>query len=397
MTTKMHKVTIAALFVLSLGIFSSVSFSAVSHVLMFISGLYFTILAVKENNLKFGPSFYALVMVVISIVLSVVFNLDIIDKPLKNIFKSKYFIIPLLGVSSFYYLVKSYSSEKLNKYYKNLILLFIGITSLATISGLIALYTGFNPVKLKGACHESRACGLYGMYMTYGYGISFFMTLNLGAILFKNKFKHLVNPNILYLSFLINFLGLYFSFERGAWLGFFGSIPFFFFFKSKKTFLLLILAGLIGSAATFTLSEKVRGIFTNRSESNDQRIAFYQTAIVAFKESPLFGIGYRNFEPNVKKIKQENNIKYPEFGGHAHNNFLEHLASTGSFGVIALILFCLLWLYEAKSFPIVFAFIFNFLLSGQVQYTFGDGENLFLIMTVWLITSSFYKLHQEGK
>ena len=70
---------------------------------------------------------------------------------------------------------------------KFLIWAFLASTTIATVSGLIGLYTGFNPLKFKNACHPTRACGLYGMYMTYGYGINFFMVIVTGFLFYKNK------------------------------------------------------------------------------------------------------------------------------------------------------------------------------------------------------------------
>ena len=76
--------------------------------------------------------------------------------------------------------------------------------------------------------------------------------------------------------------------------------------------------------------------------------------------------------------------------GHAHNNFLEHLASTGILGGLAFVLFCLLWMidsYRRKDVigEIIFPVTISFMVSGMVQYTFGDGENLFLLMLLWAI------------
>jgi O-antigen ligase len=38
-----------------------------------------------------------------------------------------------------------------------------------------------------------------------------------------------------------------------------------------------------------------------------------------------------------------------------------------------------------------FAFVASFFVSGMTQYTFGDGENLFLIMGIWAVFSSTLK------
>lgn len=384
----MHKIslklTYASLFILALGIFTSVSISAISHVLMVIPGLYFFYkdFIKKEKPIKLSGSSIFLLLMVGSIALSIIFNLDILEHPLKNLLKIKYFIIPWLGV----FAVQRLVDEDLTPEKKTILInTFLIATTVATVSGLIGLYTGFNPIKMKPACHETRACGLYGMYMTYGYGISLFAVLMTSLVFLK---KNIVNRPLLYIATLFGVVGTVLSFARGGWLGYIAGVGAFFFKKNTKLFFISIVVSTALITGAFFTSSTVKDMVNNRSESNDQRIAFYQTAIQAFKEKPIFGWGYRNFEPNVKEIKKKYNISYPDFGGHAHSNILEHLASTGVVGLICTLGFFITWLIESYKRKdligvLVFPFVVNFLTSGLFQYTFGDGENLFLIMGAW--------------
>lgn len=387
----MHKIslklTYASLFILAVGIFTSVSISAISHVLMVIPGLYFFYkdFIKKEKPIKLSGSSIFLLLMIGSIILSVVFNLDILENPLKNLFKIKYFIIPWLGV----FAVQRLIDEDLTPKKKNILInTFLIATTVATISGLMGLYTGFNPIKMKPACHATRACGLYGMYMTYGYGISLFAVLMTSLVFLKNN---IVNKPLLYVSTLFGVIGTILSFARGGWLGYIAGVGAFFFKKNTKLFFISVAVLIALVTGAFFTSSTVKDMVSNRSTSNDQRIAFYQTAYAAFKERPIFGWGYRNFEPNVKEIKKKHNIAYPEFGGHAHNNILEHLASTGIVGLICTLGFFISWLIESYKRKdtigaLTFPFVASFLTSGLFQYTFGDGENLFLIMIVWTIS-----------
>lgn len=382
-----YQLTFASLVVLAIGIFTSVSFSALGHILIFIPGVYFTIRLYKEREINLGKSYWALIALCVAIILSVLFNTDIIGRPHKNILKIKYFLLALMGVPAYFYTYKNYMTEKKKKV---LINLFIWSTTIATISGLIGLYTGFNPLKMKAACHSTRACGLYGMYMTYGYGISMFQVLLTGMILKKDFFSKYININLLYAAWVVNLIGLIFSFARGGWIAFLAALPFFFYKKNKKLFVSVCLIAVVVFGAAFAGSQKVRDVFTKRGRSNMDRIAFYKTAIKAFEEKPVLGWGYRNFEANMIPIKIKHGIEFPERGGHAHNNILEHLASTGAIGVICVILFYLFWMLETYKFSfILFPVVINFLTSGLFQYTFGDGENLFLIMTLWALGHVF--------
>ncbi|WP_127717784.1 O-antigen ligase [Halobacteriovorax sp. HLS] len=381
------KLTFAALFVLALGTFVSVSFSAVSHILFVIPGLYFFYLDFikKERPIHFSVSSKFLLVMVATMILSVLANTDIIDRPLSNISKVKYFLIPWLGVFAVQRLIDDYLTPKRARILLNT---FLIATSIATVSGLIALKTGFNPIKMKDACHPSRACGLFGMYMTYGYGISLFATLLTVSLLLKNKF---LSVKIIIPSTVLAVIGTILSYARGGWIGYIAGVSSFFFRKNTKVFLIFLAISASIFAGVLKFSPTVNNMFFNRAESNSQRIAFYKTAYIAFREKPFFGWGYRNFESNVKEIKKKHDIAYPEFGGHAHNNLLEHLASTGGLGFLATIAFFMAWLFESYRRDdfigkVTFSFVVSFLVSGMFQYTFGDGENLFLIMGIWMLS-----------
>lgn len=380
-----QKLAYFSLLVLAAGIFTSVSLSAVSHILVVLPGLYFLFRHLKERKFALSKSAWALVVLIAIIFLSVFTNLNIVPHPLKNIFKSKYFIIGILSFFAFTEIFTNYLDDKKKKLLLNL---FVIATTVATLSGLIALYTGFNPLKFKEACHPRRACGLYGMYMTYGYGISLFCVLLTGMLIYRDKVKQWISPRLLTFALVINLAGLFFSYCRGGWIGYGAALPFFFLRGNKKFFFSLIFSLVMLFGLVFSFNQKVRDTFLNRNESNMRRIQFFTAALYAFKERPLFGWGYKNFEPNVKDLKTKYGIKNAHMAGHAHNNFLEHLAATGIFGFLAICFFSFLWaieMYYRKDIwgKLVFPFVVSFIISGMFQYTFGDGENLFLIMAIY--------------
>ena len=379
-------ITFAALIVLALGIFTSISFSSLAHVLLLISGSHALACYLKRRDLPIPPRVWALLALWISCLLSVFFNWQEMENPINNMLKTKYFLIGILS----YFAFRNAASFLTEKKIKFLISLFLIATSLASASGLIALATGFNPLKMQPACHPTRACGMNGMIMTYAYGINFFLVALVGALIHRNELKGYLPVRLATLALAINGIGLFFSYTRGAWIGFLTAIPFFFFKQNKKIFLLAMLAGMLLLGGGLLTSPKVRDTFFKRSGSNSQRIAFFRSALAAFGEKPWFGYGYHNFESNVLAIKARHSIPWPDHAGHAHNNFLEHLAATGAPGAIAFILFCLSWIIDCWRRrdvlgKIIFPVTVSFVVSGAVQYTFGDGENLFLLMLLWAL------------
>ncbi len=380
-----------AMCVWSLFIFTSFSVSALGHILILISFLY---LAWVDNTwIPEGfksKSSKVLTAIVLIGIFSVLANWGEIERPIKNIIKLKYYLLAVLAIPCFELVRQNFLNEKRVRLLLNLF--FISLI-VANLSGFYAVIFDFHPLRMKAACHESRACGMYGMYMTYGYGIQFVAVLLMGMLFqLKNIRKHF-NNILFYLALITSVIGLFWSLSRGAWLGFLAAIPFFFLKQYKKKFLIAVTSIIVLSFGSFLFIPKVKNTFFNESRlnSNAVRISQFKTAIYAFKENPILGKGHRNFEPQTKDLKQKYNIEFPQFGGHAHNNFFEDLASKGILGLFALIAFHLFWLIETYkredilgylAFPIVIAFF----VSGQFQYTFGDGENLFLLMFIYSLS-----------
>ena len=71
-----YKLTYASLLVLAAGIFTSMSFSALGHIFIFIPAIYFSIKFYKERPFKLSPSYWALLGISITIALSIVFCVD---------------------------------------------------------------------------------------------------------------------------------------------------------------------------------------------------------------------------------------------------------------------------------------------------------------------------------
>lgn len=387
---KLNQTIFFALFCLAAFTFTSISLSAAFHILIIIPGVYLTQKYMRTSEFKFSKSSLLLFLIIIWSMISVFANWSEIQNPLHNLKKLKYLIIGLISVPTFDYFFKQVENLKKSKVLLNT---FIIATTLASLSGLIAYYSGFNPLKMKPACHATRTCGMYGMYMTYGYGIAFVLTLLTGMLLKYKSLKNFINPKLLVVSYVINFVSFLLSFARGAYIGYFISIPFFFFQKNKKKFVIICASLVLLGGLSLAFIPKVKELVSSRSRVESIMIRFsqYEAAWIAAKENPVFGLGYKNFEANSNLIKKEHNLDFQYFRGHGHSNFFEHLASTGFIGLVLLLLFHIFWTietYKRKDLIgfVLFPFTINFFFSGQFQYTFGDGENLFLIMALYALS-----------
>ena len=384
------KLTWASLFVLALFLFTSFSLSAGHHIFIVFPGFYFLIKALQSSDFKFSKSSKALFVLWLVSFLSVIWHFNEYERPIKFMLNTKYLLFGFLAIPAFYYFFKDLKDKNKIRLLINVILFS---TTLASASGLIGAFSGFNPLRLKAACHEYRTCGMYGMYMSYAYGIQFFVVLLAGLLYHRKKYAGYFNLKLVLIAFFINVAGLYFSYARGALVATMLAIPFYFYKKNKRLFLKLIVGVLLAFAIGLTIFPRLRATFMSRDrmDSATIRFSYFQSALYAFTDNPLLGMGYKNFEPNVLKIKEKYKIIWWQYLGHAHNNFLEHLASTGIIGFIAIFLFHLYWwreLMAGEGWSGTFGppFMIVLLISGMVQYTLGDGETLFLIMPFYALT-----------
>jgi O-antigen ligase len=391
------KMTYASLWSLALFSFVSLSASALSHILIFIPGLYFAFKAYKNGELNLSKSSIALLLTIIFAIVSIMFAPDITRK-FKQVTKLKYMLIGVLAIYPYAELFKSMTRKQTKK----MLNVFFTLLAIGNVAGIYALFSGYHPLRMKEASDGLRAAGMYGMAITYGYGVELILILMITAgVIFRKKITSLVNPWIFYISLVTTFAGFYYAFARGAMLALIFSIPFIFFKRNKKIFIGLLSSGFVLMGVVTYLvfngtDDGNRFLLRAKTTSNMIRLSQYQAAYKGFLEKPLTGWGYRNFEPNAYDIKKRNGIDFADFYGHAHNNYLEFLASTGIFGFTSFCAFVLLWLYEMykrndEFSELMIPFIISFSISGLFQNTINDGENMFVIMCIYSLCYSIKK------
>lgn len=400
-----YTITWWALLLITGLVFISISASALHHLLLLLLTPFIFYWGYQKSWWREIPkSGWALVVLIFIGLISNLYNWDDLLKTGqwgKSFSPIKYFFFALMALISYQQLFLHKISEKKIKF---LIHLFLITTTIATLSGIMALYTGWNPLRFKEACHPTRTCGLYGMYMSYGYGIQFFMLIITGLLLFYRRIKEAIRPSFLFLLFcwLINGVGFSLSGARGGFLGFFLSLPLFFIRTHRKIFFyssaLLLLLALIFQAPLSHLF-----FAANRVQSQSARVVLFKTGFEAFKQNPLLGLGMRNFEPHAIAIQKSLGIQENDFfQGHGHNNFIEYLATTGIIGFLALLFFHLFWFWEAYRRKdllgdMVVPIISALFISGQMQYTMGDAANMFLLMNIFALSHIKYSFpnHHE--
>jgi O-antigen ligase len=360
------------------------------HVLITVPSFYF----LKKTNFKLLPkSAWALSGLCLVIILSILFNFSIMHNGLKPILKVKYFLFGFLMITPLSWYFKNYMSEKKMTY---LLYVFFLSSILAGVAGTIGRYSGFNPISMSKV-NLDRNAGLFGMVLNYAHNLAFFQIILLGLIISKNELLKYVNKYFMYAVFIINLYFLYTTYTRGALLAFIIALPFYLFKKHKKYFLITIVFVFLSGLTVYKLSGKN----LERSGSDSERLGQWKTAWAGFKERPIIGYGYLNFEHHCQEIKVRNNIGPANYCGHAHNNELEILATTGVVGFVFYLSWIMLWFIEMyKRSDLIsnigLPFIIAFLVGGFTQSTIGLGVNLFFIMGAYSITQINFKVIKEG-
>jgi O-antigen ligase len=390
----MVKLMTGAFYIWAISVFTSITNTSGYHSFMVIPGVYAAYQLI--NSKKYFVSKSQMWMGVFTLVtfLSIIMNLDIIESPFFHFRKTKYYIALFLTPYALYFFRDKFRDPKFFSRLFHLICIF---SAIASVTGMIALKLGYNPLKFgKPLYVPGRNSGLYHTCMTYAYGLSMFLVMKVSMLINFEKFKDKVNFKVLIITLVINCVGLYFSFTRGGVLAFLVISPLCFWWKNRKVtyslFSMVIVVVVV--IAGLKASGKFDGWLRNKTVSNQTRITQYKAALYAFKESPIYGKGYRNFSFLCRDLKKKYNITknkiYLAFRNHAHNNYLEVLSGTGILGFISFMMFFFFWIVELRSTVIMkyigIPMVFNFLFSGLFQSTINDGANLFFVSGIYAFT-----------
>lgn len=382
----MIKITNGALFFLAAGILTSVTILSAYQILFTLAVVYFTYLAFKEKNFQLPVSAYWLLTFAVVALISTLINIDIIPKPSKNLGRIKYFLYGVTGIYVFRFWLKD-ATLKTKTIIMNTFLLSI------VVAGVYAtgryLFTD-----------DERATPLTET-MRYGYGSAMLLLTLLSAFLHKDKMGKWFQPQYVLLALIIGFFGMFFTYTRGALLGFLCGLPFVFFFYRKKV---ALIGGALSILVVLTLAiiyffgtgtSSIRFLSTQNNASDNIRRSQWQSAVIAIQEKPVLGWGLSNFHTQLKRIKTQNDLAAKHYDdAHSHNVFLEVGAGTG---LIGLFIFCgwlIAWAIECfKAGGLVRALVIPFgaafVTSSQFEVTL-DANNASMIFTVYSLSAAYY-------
>lgn len=233
---------------------------------------------------------------------------------------------------------------------------------LVVLVGLISAYTIFQhftgidyirghrePVSkvFFGDSFAYRGRGMWGHPVTFGHSmaLSFCMVAAYAVTLpFKNRWKWIAT-----VVAVLSALSLLWSYTRGAWIGVAAAVAIMTMYLGRRIAGIAASYGVAALILAASLSSNFRArllsVVSLTDTSNTQRLDVWKANIAMFLDHPILGVGYGVNEEIIGDYYAKLGI-VQEFGGHAHNNYLQFLAGTGLLGFFAFLsaTMLLLWM-----------------------------------------------------
>lgn len=278
-----------------------------------------------------------------------------------------------------------------------LVFLYLGVAGVWGIYGIVQHFTPldiFRPdhrgiielPSVKGFFHTT---GPFNHHLSFANAFTFPFALALGGFFVSTRWR-------LWFGVLATVLGvaIFYSYSRVAWIMLLVMALLTVIKVIPRFRIAISLVVLLGAFFTTFFFEPVRHrIF---DQTLVQRELIWKANWMMFKEHPLLGVGYNQneylsgkyvylVEPNGQNL----------FVGHAHNNFLQILSSTGIIGISVFVFFWLSFLFPVTRAYLksqgwdrvwllgVLLALFGFHINGLTQWNFGDAEvnhNLMIVM-----------------
>lgn len=337
-------------------------------------------------------------------------------KPLKNILEFRwvfelYFLTILL--------VETHWTEKKLK-------AILGIYLLSCAYAVIVFWMGYDPMTQTPAdiaknidyIWNWRAGGFFREYMPFAHSYSMILCLLFGLIIAQTtNLKNILSKKInllLFLTFLVAVLAIYYSFTRGVWLGLLFSLPVTYFIYNRKhaRWFLYILTSLF--AVAFFTSERLRNrvveSIDGRYLGDSERRVLWEANLRMIQDHPWFGLGYSQNRYHLREYYDLMQIPPGFFEAHAHNQYLQMAAGTGIIGLLCYLFFAGFGLFiNWKLIQILkkinppaglniamglalgtMAAQISFHIGSLTESNFSISKNRFMFIFIYALVSSLY-------
>lgn len=234
-------------------------------------------------------------------------------------------------------------------YRKHIVVIFFISAAIAGGIGILQ-YFGF-------AWASDRPSGFSGNAIIYAPILAVACTASI-IMIFLPKTDLLFSKKEFYFLMIVAFLtlsGVILAQTRGAWLALFAaSVITLFLYDRRKAFIcffsfvtLFVIIFLTSSALKQRAASIVTSFYTeDETGSTGSRLELWKGSLLIFKEHPVLGTGLGDFRSDIEKLISDKKLKQIVTTCHAHNIYLQVLATRGVIGLTllgALFIFLMRW------------------------------------------------------
>lgn len=322
---------------------------------------------------------------------------------------------PQIGFLRFIFLIYSFayawSQSEFLRNPSKLTKIWFFVAALIGTYAFLQFLTGINLARphklLDPAGSHFRATGMFSQSLTLAYvlGVS-------GAFLLPQLDRASLKVRSVLMALIA--LGLFASLSRAAWFAF--AITGFVFAyqkRGRRAFWLVLPVGIIFGLLFAFESEfrwRILNLFDfSTGNSTGMRRDIWMGYWQIFLDHPLLGIGLFNGDEVLPDVFRRLGIVQP-FVSHAHNNFLQALAGTGSFGFLCFIAFQFYFLKLARDLyrnlgpsPVgrlaqgAFLAQVFWTIGGLTECNFFDGEVNHAIIFLWGLVIAIREKSRETR
>lgn len=191
--------------------------------------------------------------------------------------------------------------------------------------------------------NERRASGIFDAVMAFSHNIGPILCL-FSVVLLLDWFK-ISRPQKYKISFVVLTSGILtlLTYTRGVWIGSAAAILIcLFLWNYKKAILAFVALAVLAVVLIFTNQNIYNRVFakTNaETQSNSERIALWKANLRMVQDYPLLGVGYGQNKNHVRHYFDEMGYPSGQLEAHAHNQYLQMWAGTGTLGLLCYLYF----------------------------------------------------------
>ena len=244
--------------------------------------------------------------------------------------------------------------------------------------------------------HEVRAGGIFDAVMAFSHNIAPVLCLS-AVFVFVNWLVLGRNSRILYsVVFITSWILTSLTLTRGVWIGSILAIGVALFaWNYRKAIYISLVLGAICAAVVFSNQSIQNRVFSKTNSeltSNNERLSLWKANWRMVQDYPLLGVGFGQNRNHLQKYYTELGFSGDMLISHAHNQYLQFWAGTGTLGLLCYLTF-LLFIFKAiwkgyrnasgeyKGLMLgLFSAVLCFIIGALTEANFNISKNRFLFL-----------------